>query len=463
MAYPAGTTLARISVGGVIDTFGDDASVSVTVTPVYGGQVTHLVHAATGIVMIPTTRTFDGGPGGEATFDVPHTDLPGWLGPGGVPAPQWAYRVVVTARDTTGKAVTFEKTINAPQAQTGTQDFDLIPAGTPVDPINGAVAAVLSIDGKTGHLTAADLPASPLPTHNHTTAEVTGLDTALAGKAATAHSHAAADITSGTLAAARLPAATTSAAGSMSAVDKTKLDNATSAATASRLVMRDAAGRTQHADPAVAADSATMGWTQTQLAGKASTAQAVPAGGTSGQVLAKTSATDYATGWITPTTGGGGVTDHGALTGLTDDDHPQYALANGSRGSFAAPTHNHTTAEVTGLDTALAGKAATAHSHTAAEITSGTLAAARLPAATTSTAGSMSSADKTKLDNATSAATASRLVMRDAAGRTQHAEPAVAADSATKGYVDARTWVGTQAAYDAIATKDGTVNYLITG
>lgn len=32
-----------------------------------------------------------------------------------------------------------------------------------------------------------------------------------------------------------------------------------------------------------------------------------------------------------------GVTDHGALTGLGDDDHPQYALANGARGAFAAP------------------------------------------------------------------------------------------------------------------------------
>jgi hypothetical protein len=28
---------------------------------------------------------------------------------------------------------------------------------------------------------------------------------------------------------------------------------------------------------------------------------------------------------------GGGVTDHGALTGLGDDDHPQYLLANGTR------------------------------------------------------------------------------------------------------------------------------------
>ena len=34
---------------------------------------------------------------------------------------------------------------------------------------------------------------------------------------------------------------------------------------------------------------------------------------------------------------GSGVTDHGALTGLGDDDHTQYALADGTRGAFAAP------------------------------------------------------------------------------------------------------------------------------
>jgi hypothetical protein len=35
----------------------------------------------------------------------------------------------------------------------------------------------------------------------------------------------------------------------------------------------------------------------------------------------------------TPAGGGGGVTDHGALTGLGDDDHPHYALADKSRPS----------------------------------------------------------------------------------------------------------------------------------
>lgn len=34
--------------------------------------------------------------------------------------------------------------------------------------------------------------------------------------------------------------------------------------------------------------------------------------------------------------GGGGVTDHGALTGLADDDHVQYALADGTRPDLSA-------------------------------------------------------------------------------------------------------------------------------
>jgi hypothetical protein len=53
-----------------------------------------------------------------------------------------------------------------------------------------------------------------------------------------------------------------------------------------------------------------------------------PAGyGTSGQVL-QTNA-NGSTAWVTTSDG---TTDHGALSGLTDDDHTQYALADGSRG-----------------------------------------------------------------------------------------------------------------------------------
>lgn len=128
--------------------------------------------------------------------------------------------------------------------------------------------------------------------------------------------------------------------------------------------------------------------------------EGVPIGGTTGQVLKKNSGTDFDTIWADETGGGGGVTDHGALTGLSDDDHTQYALADGSRGSFATTAQgsladtavqpvaianfetttelnsrdtanrdraNHTGSQaistVTNLQTTLDGKAASSHTH----------------------------------------------------------------------------------------------------
>lgn len=49
------------------------------------------------------------------------------------------------------------------------------------------------------------------------------------------------------------------------------------------------------------------------------------------------------------------------------------------KSAFAALSHTHTTAQVSGLDSALAGKAASSHTHAASDVTSGTLAADRLP------------------------------------------------------------------------------------
>lgn len=56
--------------------------------------------------------------------------------------------------------------------------------------------------------------------------------------------------------------------------------------------------------------------------------------------------------------------------------------------------------------------------------------------ATTSTSGFMSSADKQKLDNATSSYTASRLILRDSYGRAQVQSPSSSYDIANKTYVD---------------------------
>ena len=75
---------------------------------------------------------------------------------------------------------------------------------------------------------------------------------------------------------------------------------------------------------------------------------------------------------------GSGTTtsDHGLLNGLADDDHTQYALADGTRGSFAATTHasQHGTA---GADPV---------SLDASQIVTGTVATARLGTGTASAA-----------------------------------------------------------------------------
>lgn len=73
------------------------------------------------------------------------------------------------------------------------------------------------------------------------------------------------------------------------------------------------------------------------------------------------------------TAAGAGVSDHGALTGLSDDDHTQYHTD--ARGDARYYTQSQ-------VDTSLSGKANTSHTHAAGDITSGTIGAARLGSGT---------------------------------------------------------------------------------
>lgn len=105
-------------------------------------------------------------------------------------------------------------------------------------------------------------------------------------------------------------------------------------------------------------------------------------GATDGQALVLQGTT---WGAATITTGGGGVTDHGALTGLADDDHLQYHTDG--RGDARYYTKSQ-------MDTSLAGKANTTdprfsdqrvptdNSVTAAKIVNGTITEAKLDSAT---------------------------------------------------------------------------------
>ncbi|QIN94351.1 minor tail protein [Arthrobacter phage Abba] len=116
-------------------------------------------------------------------------------------------------------------------------------------------------------------------------------------------------------------------------------------------------------------------------------------------------------------------------------------------GTRAASVHSHAYSSLTGIP---ASFAPSAHQHPMTDLT-GVLTPAQLPAATGAAAGSMSAADKVKLDAATSAATASTTMMRDAANTTAVGVALLTAAQSTdvraatrKDYVD--TQVATRAA-----------------
>jgi len=80
------------------------------------------------------------------------------------------------------------------------------------------------------------------------------------------------------------------------------------------------------------------------------------------------------------------VIDHGTLTGLADDDHTQYSLVTGTRaftGTVYAPSLSVTSASVSGNASAsvFVGSGASLTALSATNVTTGTLDAARLPAA----------------------------------------------------------------------------------
>lgn len=96
--------------------------------------------------------------------------------------------------------------------------------------------------------------------------------------------------------------------------------------------------------------------------------EGVPTGGTSGQVLAKASATDYDTEWVSSGAGVSlsdttpatlGIASAGVATDASRADHVHAMPSASDVGAY-------TTSQV---DTALAGKADTSHTHTVSEIT----------------------------------------------------------------------------------------------
>lgn len=116
------------------------------------------------------------------------------------------------------------------------------------------------------------------------------------------------------------------------------------------------------------------------------------------------------------------ATDHGALSGLTDDDHTQYALVSGARsftGSIYAPSLTGGSASVSGNASASSffGSGANLTGLNAANVSSGVLDPARIPSlsATTITSGTL---DQARLPSATSITSLGTLTGLTVSGTT---------------------------------------------
>lgn len=72
--------------------------------------------------------------------------------------------------------------------------------------------------------------------------------------------------------------------------------------------------------------------------------------------------------------GGKPASDYMLKSDYTPVDLSEYLKTAEADKKYAAASHTHTTAQVTGLDGALAGKASSVHTHDASQVTAGTLA-----------------------------------------------------------------------------------------
>ena len=200
--------------------------------------------------------------------------------------------------------------------------------------------------------------------HSHIISDTTGLQTALDGKAASSHTHTLADITdAGTAAAANTSDFATAAQGALA---ETALQGSSFATVASTGLYSDLLSIPTSFTPSththVIGDTTGL---QTALDGKAATVHTHVISDTTGLQTALDGKSDtghthtFAALTSKPTTVSGfGITD--AYTKTEVDT---------SLSGKAASSHTHAISDVTSLQTSLDGKAASSHTHTASAIT----------------------------------------------------------------------------------------------
>lgn len=258
------------------------------------------------------------------------------------------------------------------------------PATHPASIITGL--AEVATSGSYDDLT--DKPTSMSPTaHTHAQSDIIGLATALSGKASTEHTHAQDDITgladalAGKASSSHTHgAATTTANGMMSAADKAKLDGI---ATGANKTVVDSAMSATSTNPV---QNKVI---NTALSGKANSSHTHTLDDVSETTTKKIMTATERTKLSGIAEGANKYThpashDVSMITGLsTVATSGKYSDLSGKPTTMTPTAHTHEQADITGLETALAGKAASTHTHSAV---------------TTSANGMMTAADKTKLN-----------------------------------------------------------------
>lgn len=148
---PPGVTLCTVTYGKALGALGAVARIT--------GKVTmdrRIVHAATGWSINPADEDIPN-TGEELTFAVPHVDQPGFLDTAGQDTTHWYYtltgKIIFTGG---GKSVSYSKTFQPLVGQTNI-DLDLVLDG-PVQPgVSAPSAEVLSVAGRTGHVSGSDM------------------------------------------------------------------------------------------------------------------------------------------------------------------------------------------------------------------------------------------------------------------------------------------------------------------
>lgn len=152
MALPTGVTTCVVTAGAPLDFAGQGGTITLTVTPILGGNATNIVWQATGqpLVNFPMTATADATE--QAQVVIPHSDQAGFVNGAGDAFSGWSYKAQIVFKGANRQQVAWTKVFQIPSGQTSI-DLDLVPDGSITSPTTAPIELVTSVNGQTGAVT----------------------------------------------------------------------------------------------------------------------------------------------------------------------------------------------------------------------------------------------------------------------------------------------------------------------